>query len=303
MTTDAGYADLRRLDLRPSVRGVAAGGSATDTLVASAADGIDFVRDFGIDLAATPTPEDPSPQTVKRNLYDLDAADRGVCSAFTVLSSTSLRCAAGPLSRDPASGDADVSFVPGHRFVIDGEPTALRDVLLDQLAEVLAVYSTPDPALGMDRTLPLLDVRPEEIDAARITLGDALGTLTDAAGKDDGRTSATSAGPEVSTLQGFGTALKRELPAGAVATLTLDAALPELRLVTDVTASDPSTTGQLRVATGGTLLRVVGGPGPDGVPVGVALPLAPRRPPASSWPSTSRPVRRWSAAAPPSPSR
>ncbi|MBC7549886.1 MAG: hypothetical protein H7269_03110, partial [Cellulomonas sp.] len=278
VTTDEGYAKLRRLDLRPSVRGVAATGSQADVLVAPAGDGIDFVRDFGIDLAATPTGADPAPQTVQKNLYDLDAAERGLCSAFRVLSATSVKCVAGPMADRvgvPRTGTSPgvpvVSFVPGHRFLIDGDPTALRDVLLDQLAEVLAVYSTPDPVLGLDRTLPLLDVRPEQLDVARIALGDALGTLTDAAGKDDGVTTATSSGPEVSTLQGFGTALRRELPAGAVA--TLDLVGEQLRLVTDVTAADPAARGQLRVATGNTLLRVVGAAGADGVPAGVAVPL------------------------------
>ena len=274
VTTDPGYADLRRLDLRPSIRGIAATASAADVLHASAADGVDFVRDFGIDLAAPTTSTDPEPQSVERNVYDLDAVDGGLCTRFTVVSSTSLRCTDGPMSRPDPTKPPAIPFVPGHRFVIDGEPTALRDVLLDQLAEVLAVYSTPDATLGLDRTLPLLDVRPEEIDTARIALGDALGTLTAMAGDDDGRTSATSDGPEVSTLQGFGTAMKRQLPLGAVASLTLDSSKPLLRLVTDVAAADPAAQGQLRVATGNTLLRVVGAPGADGVPVGVLLPLA-----------------------------
>jgi Ca2+-binding RTX toxin-like protein len=247
VTTGGAYDRLRLLDLVPSRQGTATAGTTGATLADSTAD---FEHEFGI------TGTDRS---VTRPLYDQDASSETgtVCSAFTVVDAHTLTCTTGPL--------ADGGLAVGHHYVIDGRPTALRDVLIDDLAALLSVYATPDESLHATATLPLVDMRPDQIDAARTALAGVVTHLQEDAQADTGTSN-------VSTLQGFDGAIKHYAPSSTT-TLNLPSGTTRLELSTALTSAAQTTDAPLRLAVDTRQLRVFDGVDGDGNPAPVTLPL------------------------------
>jgi Ca2+-binding RTX toxin-like protein len=238
VVTGGAYERLRLLDLVPSRQGVMAAGSQDDTLVDP---GADFYRQFGIE-DATPADE----RQVTRQLYDQDPSDpeNTVCTTFTVVDEHTLTCTAGTLA-------ADGSMAEGHRYVINGDAEALRDVLIDDLAAVLTTYASPDAALDAGRTLPLVDLLPSEVSAARVKLTDMLA---------DVQAAATDEAPEVdvSTMQAFADAVEHYVP-DSTTSLSLPSGGTRLELSTSLTTPDVTAVAPLRVTAGDSEVRVLGG--------------------------------------------
>ncbi len=257
VVTGGAYDRLRMLDLVPAQRGAAGPGTTGPTGVL-----VDPNANFTTAFGVTGTADNE----VTRQLYDLDAprditpgSTAGtVCTKFLVVDARTLDCTDGPL----ATG----GLAPGHAYVIEGDPTALRDVLIEDLAAVLSVYATPDAGLGAGNTLPLVDLRPDQISAARATLAHVVAELQEAAQGDTGT-------GEVSTLQGFAGAVKRLAPS-AVTTLTLPAGAARLEFATRLTSNVETTFAPLRAATGSSQLRVLDGVDATGNPQQVTLPLS-----------------------------
>lgn len=261
VTTGGDYADLRALDIVPARQGVMGAGTSasTHTMVDSTAD---FLAQFGLTSSSTD-------KTVTRQVYDLDALhnDQTVCTEFTVVDAHTITCTKGALSGvDPTVvGHPDEGFTEGHHYVINGDPTALRDVLIEDLASVLNVYATPDHALGADRTLPLVDLLPSDIDAARTDLGKALVGL---------RHDSTDDAPvtDVSSLQGFAGAVGHYAP-GSTTTLSLDTTSHRLEFQSSKASSGTRVDAALRVSAGDRDLRVLSGVDAHGDPARVTVPL------------------------------
>ncbi len=260
VTTGGDYDQLRLLDLVPAQRGAAGPGSAGATLVDPIAD---FETAFGIDPGAAPGAD----RIVSRVLHDLDAprdttvgsAAGTTCTEFEVVDDTTLTCTEGPL----AAGGIDV----GHAYVIEGDPTALRDILIEDIAAVLSVFATPDPALEATETLPLVDLRPDQISGAQDKLATVAGALQEEAGAD----TATS---DVSTLQGFAAAVRNVAGAGSLADLSLVG--DELRFGTSLSQTAPTAYWPLHVSEGTRMLNIVDGVDAEGLPATVTLPLLTR---------------------------
>ncbi|WP_344039494.1 calcium-binding protein [Nocardioides kribbensis] len=236
VTTGGAYDDLRLLDLVPSRNGTMGEASDGATLVDESAD---FYAQFGVadDTAA----ED---RVVNRQLYDLAPTDptASICTQFTVDSATTVTCTDGPL--------AEVGFTAGHPYVINGDPEALRDKLIDDYAAVLLSFASPSPELGADKTLPLLDVVPSELNRARQGLNAVLlGLQGSATG-----TAAPADTQDVSTLQAFAAAIPAIAP-GTEATFGLDG--DRLSFATTRSESDQSDSVPLRLAAGESQLRIV----------------------------------------------
>ena len=264
VSTSDDYDTLRALDIVPSRQGVMGAGSDNATLVDASAD---FLTEFGLTASS-------SDKTVTRQLYDLDAEsnDATVCSAFTVVSATELTCTSGPLAHTVighTTGGANIysgDMNPGHHYVINGDPTALRDVLIQDFASVMSTYATPDASLGAGRTLPLVDLLPSDIDAARNALNHALVGI-------QGDTGADHPATDVSSLQGFAAAVQHYAPQ-SVNAFTLDTANNRLEFTTSDSTSAATTFAPLRIATGASELRITDGIDPaTGDPAVVKLPL------------------------------
>jgi Ca2+-binding RTX toxin-like protein len=254
VVTGGAYARLRLLDLVPSREGTMGAGTTGHTLVDPAAD---FEHQFGIEAGGD--------RVVTKPLHDLDAArdvdpDSAagtVCTEFTVTDAHTLSCTKGPL--------ATAGMAVGHAYLVDGEPTALRDVLIEDLAGILSVYATPEQALRANDTLPLVDLRPDQISAARRTLTTVVTHLREDASND----TATS---DVSTLQGFAGAIKQYAPS-SVTTLTLPAGTTRLEVRTQLDSAAQTTFAPLRAAAGTRQLQVFDGVDAAGAPAPVTLPL------------------------------
>ncbi|WP_193612889.1 calcium-binding protein [Nocardioides lijunqiniae] len=253
VVTGGAYDRLRLLDLVPSRQGVMGDGSEDDTLVDT---GADFYRQFGID-DQTPAGE----RTVTRQLYDQDPSDaeNTVCTTFDVVDEHTLTCTAGTLT-------ADGSMAPGHHYVINGDPEALRDVLIDDLAAVLTTYDSPAESLDSERTFPLVDLVPSEVSAARTKLTQMLADIQAA-------TTDETPDVDVSTMQAFAEAAETYLPASTT-TLSLPTGGTRLELTTTLSTPDVTSVAPLRVTAGSSEVRVLGGGVDDeGLPKRVTVPL------------------------------
>jgi Ca2+-binding RTX toxin-like protein len=166
VTTQGDYDKLRLLDIVPARQGVMDAGTGDGVIKDADAD---FLDQFGLTAAMS-----DEESTVTRPLYDLGVpgASSTICSMFVVVAADEVRCTEGPLSEDDVAAE-------GHAYVIDGDQDALRDIVIEDLAAVLNSFSTPDPALGTDKTFPLVDVLPTEISAARDGLGKAITGVQD----------------------------------------------------------------------------------------------------------------------------
>lgn len=252
--TSESYDDLRLLDLVPSRNSVMGEGSGEGTLVDPAAD---FLTQFGIasDAAA-------DQRRVTRQLIDLGATDptQNVCTAFDVLSATELTCVDGPL--------AGGGFADGHAYVINGDSEALRDLLLDDLAAVLLAYAQPSPELGADKTLPLVDLIPSEVNQARIGLNNVLLGLQ---GSATGTLPAADAVP-VSSLQEMAAAVPA-LVDDATVSFELDG--DNLLFTTGLDTAPRTDPAPLRLVAGDAQLRVLSGGTDDaGLPTPVTVRVA-----------------------------
>lgn len=199
-TPGGDYAKLRLLDVVPSRQGVMGADSDEATLVDT---GADFLTQFGLTAGMS-----ESERTVDKPLYDIDAvdADRTLCSRFVVNSATSLTCVAGPASEKRVT-DANESgwvFAPGHGYIINGDPEALRDLIIGNYFAILASFQSPE-ADGATTTLPLFDLLPGDVSDATKALGTVLNKI---------KSDATAENPvqDVSTLQGFMTAMRAYEP-------------------------------------------------------------------------------------------
>jgi Ca2+-binding RTX toxin-like protein len=230
VTADPVYQDLRLLDLLPDVRGVAS--MTADVLVDEDAD---FERDFGVPTGA---PAGSEARLVDRTIQDLSTG--ATCGQFRVDGKTTLSCLDGPLAGD--------GFSTGDAYLVKGDPTFLRDALLNDLATINVIFSTPEPNLGADRTFPLLDLKPADIAKAQTNVDQLLIDLMSAA-NDPG----DPLNLQVSTLQGFTTAIAQLRP-----TATAEMMLVGDRLELSLNASSASAPlpARLRVVADDTLLRV-----------------------------------------------
>ena len=264
VTTGGAYDRLRLLDLVPSRQGTMGADTDGTTLVDP---GADFYRQFGLDDDSS-----DADRKVTRQLYDLDpstadqdatTATKTVCTAFTVDDEHTLECTDGPLAQDGGH------LAAGHRYIINGDPEALRDVLIEDLAAVLMAYASPDASLGADRTLPLVDLLPSDISAARTKYSKALVKLQAAAtGTSDAADSS-----DVSTLQGFASAVKKYVP-NAATVLSLPTGTSRLILDTSLTTGDETTNAALRVTAGDAEVRAFDGVEPGTTdPALVKVPL------------------------------
>ncbi|TBN58308.1 calcium-binding protein [Glaciihabitans arcticus] len=256
------YDALRLLDVVPARQSVMGTGTSGNKLVDPTAD---FITQFGFTGA---TGED---RVVTRPFYDLGipSAPSTICSQFSVDSIHELTCLEGPLA---LAGATNTGMAPGHSYVMDGDPDALRDILIEDLAAVHSSFVSPDADLGADRTFPLVDLLPTEISVARDTLGNAIfGIQKKALAEDD----------DVSSMQEFSTTLK-SLMKKVILPDTLVSA-PELKFIlttgatpTLVLESSLAAKGDrkppLRVATGTQELRVLGALTDDEQKI-VALPV------------------------------
>ena len=157
VVTGGDYDSLRLFDLVPTLTGfvdsVAAGVTNTQFSVSSQ----DFLRDFGV--AAS--------DHVDRTVFNVDKASS--CHGFTVVNATTLECD-GPLA-------GALDWEVGDAFTIDGDDTAMRGQLVEGLTGTLQRLES----LGGDShtaTLPLVDVRPDELALERSLMLDALGELS-----------------------------------------------------------------------------------------------------------------------------
>ncbi|WP_299056624.1 calcium-binding protein [uncultured Nocardioides sp.] len=261
------YDDLRLLDLVPSRQSTMGPGTGDGVITDPTAD---FVAQFGVDLAAPETD-----RSVTRQLYDLgvDGSTSTVCTTFVVVDATTLRCDTGPLAADGAVAE-------GHGYVVNGDPDALRDVLIEDLAAVYSTFTNPDPALGADRTFPLVDVLPGEISAARDGLGAAVVGLQEAATAEVGDPGYRPVG----TLQDFSVALDSLLGTSVAGGYTTDDQGFEISLEQDGStdrlvlgaslAASGTREAPLRVASGDSEVRVVAAVDGAGVPQVQTLPVA-----------------------------
>lgn len=249
VSTEGDYPKLRLLDLVPSRQGTMGTGTKDGRIVDGSAD---FLNQFGIKSGASA--ED---RIVTRPLYDLsvEGSSSTVCTAMVVEDAHTLRCTQGPLS------EANV-VAPGHRYVLNGNPEALRDVLIEDLSGVLATFANPDPALKADRTFPLVDLKPSEISAARDGLDSVVADL---------RAQAADPDPtgQISTMQQFSTTLStllgKAVGGDAHATqrsvdFTLASAgqAPTRLVLTTSLDAEGKKDVPLRVAAGSSELRVLG---------------------------------------------
>ncbi len=264
VTTGGRYDELRLLDLVPSRQASMRAGTANGTIVDPTAD---FLKQFGV--AASDSEVD---RTVTRQLYDLSVAGSSstVCTAFVVLDAHTLRCDQGPLSEPGVVSDGD-------DYVINGDPEALRNVLVEDLAGVLTTFSSPDPALDADRTFPLVDLKPTEISAARDGFGATVAELQSRVSSEDpADTFSISTMQQLSTtLDGLlGDAVGGDAHATSRSvkfTLVHSAGLDRLVLDTSLAASGTKDV-PLRVAVDTSELRVIGS-GTAAAPKVATIPL------------------------------
>lgn len=259
VTTGGDYDDLRALDIVPARQGVMDAG--TDATTHTLHDGTaDFLAQFGLSASDTD-------KTVTRKLYDLDATynDWTVCTTFTVVDAHSLTCTEGSLADAADADHPGAGFAVGHHYVTNGDPTALRDVLIDDLAAVLSVYSSPDESLGAGKTLPLVDLLPSDVDAARTDLGKVLVGLQNDSTTDTPVT-------DVSTLQAFTGAVGHYAPT-AVTSLSLDTTNGRLDLELSKSAPASRVDAPLRITAGDSELRLISGVDSNGDPARVKVPL------------------------------
>ena len=253
VTTEGEYDQLRLLDIVPSRQGTM-GPATTGTTIDDPS--ADFFTQFGVTDSMT-----EQQRLVTRPLFDLGVpgSTSTICTQFVVVSKHSLRCTQGPLA---TSG----KVAAGHPYVINGDPDALRDILIEDLAAVHNSFAAPGPDLGADRTFPLVDVLPAEISVAR----DGLGTAVRSLQKEITRT-ATVAEPlkPTSTMQDFSVTLDKFM-AGAVSgadsatartlefTLLPGAAGAGGRLMLEISLQSEGTRDvPLRVATAASEVRVI----------------------------------------------
>lgn len=224
-TTSADYDRLRLLDLVPTITGRVAAVAADGTLTMPT---VDLLRDLGV----------PAGTILDRRV--LRAGDASDCTSFTVVSGTSLRCVDSTIA----------AWSVGDQMTIEGDPGALRDGVLDDLAVLVSIFETPDADLGVTDTLPLLDLRPDQISAARAAIGSGLATLFEQAADDDGT------GP-VSTLQRFTGAVQAAIGLASEPAVALTGTTsPTLELDLSHTAAEPVIFAPLRVKLADTLFRV-----------------------------------------------
>jgi Ca2+-binding RTX toxin-like protein len=240
VTTTPAYEDLRLFDVVPTLRATVTAVDDTGTLTMLTADSLDLVRDLGVAPADFGTENARVDRRVRR------AGDAAGCGSLTVLSATSLRC------DDPI--DPDQVWAVGDVLSTDGDPDALRDRLLDDLAALVNVFETSGPDTGGDATFPLLDLRPEQISAARRGVGVGVGSLYQAVAQAPGSPEAVAA----STLQRFPAALGGLIGTPTVPALTFSTpgGVPQLELDLQHSAAEPFVVAPLRISEGARLLRV-----------------------------------------------
>ena len=182
-----GWARLRLLDLVPSVFGTAGGpaSGATTTLVDPQAH---FLADFGV-AAGDPAGDRHFGST----LYNLD--QHASCTGFTVESATTVTCDGALVGW--AAGTTP-TFAAGDRYLVDGDPFALRDRVLGSLIAESAILES---LTGPEHTgsLPAIDVHPDDLAPERDALVGYLGGIADAA-VDPDDTSASTLQQLVATL-------------------------------------------------------------------------------------------------------
>ncbi|MDQ3384606.1 MAG: hypothetical protein M3503_01130 [Actinomycetota bacterium] len=259
VVTAGDYDHLRLFDLAPSQQALAGPDSSGLTL-----------SDPNADFSSTFRVFDDATGNVERSLYNTTTGK--TCSAFVVVSETSLRCTEGTIMGTPAQtylagGETKTiaaapagSFTPGDAYVIDGLPNALRDLLIDSIASVADGLATADRDAP---TFPIVDLRPGEITGASDQIDASLVALRAAI--------ADSASDEaVSTLQGF----RRSLGPLNAAFQLVDGTTPTLKL--DVSSSgNEQLTVPLRLSAGDSQVRILS----DGVdpvsqlPTDIALPV------------------------------
>lgn len=246
VVTGADYEALRLLDLLPEVRGVF---DVAEPVAEMVDDSADFERDFGIDASL---PETDEGRVVTRTLEDLTSGE--TCFEFRVLGHNRLECLDGPLR--------DAGFTAGNAYMVRGDDTFLRDVLLDDLATVTTIFATPEDSLGAQETFPLLDLNPPDISeiegSARSQTEELVSRLFKAGNDPDDPLNF-----EVSTLQGFAQAIDElhdagVAPAISISGIDLSTSPPEFMF--SLATDEPVPTeveAPLRIKVGDGLLRVV----------------------------------------------
>lgn len=202
------YAKLRLLDVVPSRQGTMGADTDKTTLVDPNAD---FFKQFGLTASMS-----ESERTVDKSLYDTDPIDddRTLCSRFIVDSATSLTCVGGPASEKKvtAANESGYVFQPGHGYVINGDPEALRDLIIGNYLSILSTFQSPE-ADGASKTLPLFDLLPGDV-------SDATKALAKLIGQVQADASAETPTKDVSTLQGMLSAMRFYAP-GLTQTINL----------------------------------------------------------------------------------
>lgn len=200
------YQALRLFDLVPTVAGAVETGDATELVDPTA----DFFATFGIDPGA-------ADRTVARMLINID--DNATCSSFEVVAATTLRCDA-PLA---GTGDAP-TWDLNDRYFVEGDPFALRRLLLDAAVSELGVLDSLDGP--HTATFPLLDISPPELAPERQMLLDLIAGMIDAPTE------------ETATLQGMTAFLGGAPDAGGAFALTDRAGVPHLEATITGTSAD-----------------------------------------------------------------
>ncbi|KAA1378225.1 calcium-binding protein [Aeromicrobium fastidiosum] len=244
--TGGGFDKLRLLDIVPARQATMGDGSADGVIQDPTAD---FLKQFGLTSGMT-----AAERTVTRPLYDLGTTEASsvVCTQFVVSSPTKLECQQGPLSKAGVVGK-------GHPYVIEGDPDALRDVVMEDLAGVLNSFTTAGPEVGADKTFPLVDLRPTDISAARDSLGATIRAIQDTI--DAGELAKQQS---VSSLQSFRSTFEKQLkgsvegedvavPGSAKIGFALKGNRLELETSLDTTGTRDAT---MKVATGNSEVKV-----------------------------------------------
>ena len=256
VSTEGDYDRLRLLDVVPTRQGTM--GPATGGKTIADADA-DFLTQFGLKTSMS-----ADERLVTRPLLDLGVpgSSSTICSQFRVENAHELTCTQGPLTTDG-------TVAPGHPYLITGDQDALRDILIEDLAAVQNSFTAPDPALGADRTFPLVDVLPGEISAARDALGVAVQGVQEQVTAETPEPGKPDTRMPVSTMQDFATTFGKLLSQGTTGTdkeksrtlrfsLTQGTTSARSRLVLETGLETTGTrNAPLRVAVGASELKVI----------------------------------------------